>query len=75
MLVASTPSEWVDSVTLLLDDPKLRNRLGAAGRAFVEGSHDWERCLDPFVALLGLDHQTSGESGALIGVEMGEVAG
>jgi polysaccharide biosynthesis protein PslH len=75
LLAASTPSEWVESVTRLLDDPHLGRRLGTAGRAFVEESHDWSRCLAPFVALLGLDHHNSGPSGIPVGVGAGEAAG
>jgi sugar transferase (PEP-CTERM/EpsH1 system associated) len=54
LLAASTPGEWVDTVTRLLDDRDLRRRLGAAGRAYVEEAHSWERCLAPFGTLLGL---------------------
>jgi polysaccharide biosynthesis protein PslH len=75
LLVASTPSEWVDAVTRLLDDPDLRHRLGANGRAFVEESHDWERCLVPFAALLGLDRHDPDPSDSPVVVEAAEIAG
>jgi polysaccharide biosynthesis protein PslH len=68
LLAASTPSEWADAVTRLLDDPHLRHRLGANGRTFVEESHDWGRCLAPFVALLGLDRRDPEPSGTPVGV-------
>jgi sugar transferase (PEP-CTERM/EpsH1 system associated) len=55
LLAASTPEEWVEAVVRLLDDRALGRSLGAAGRAFVERSHDWGRCLAPFGELLGLD--------------------
>jgi polysaccharide biosynthesis protein PslH len=75
LLAASTPSEWVVTVTRLLDDPDLRRRLGLAGRAFVEEFHDWECCLAPFAGLLGLDHRDSGRSGSAIPIPIGGGAG
>lgn len=60
-LVAEAPGEWADAVVQLLDDGPLRRRLGAAGRRHVEEYHRWDRCLDPFGALLGLPE----EGGAL----------
>ena len=54
LLSASTPSEWVESVLRLLDDPSLRHHLGSAGRQYVEAHHRWERCLEPLNRLLGL---------------------
>jgi glycosyltransferase involved in cell wall biosynthesis len=63
LLDASTPDEWVDAVTRLLDDRDLGRRLGAAGRAYVEEAHSWERCLAPFGTLLGLDPTGPGSSG------------
>jgi sugar transferase (PEP-CTERM/EpsH1 system associated) len=56
LLAAATAAEWPDAVGRLLDDEALRRRLGGAGRRFVEERHDWERCLEPFATLLGLDH-------------------
>jgi sugar transferase (PEP-CTERM/EpsH1 system associated) len=53
-LAATTPSEWVGRLTRLLADEPYRRQLGAAGRRYVEEYHDWERCLEPFGALLGL---------------------
>lgn len=55
LLSASTPREWAAAVLRLLEAPALRRRLGAAGRAFVEESGQWERCLRPLGALLGLE--------------------
>jgi sugar transferase (PEP-CTERM/EpsH1 system associated) len=54
LLVASSPVEWTESVLRLLDDEALRRQLGAAGRRHVEEHHCWDRCLQPFDALLGL---------------------
>jgi polysaccharide biosynthesis protein PslH len=54
-LTAAEPREWVEQVTHLLDNTSLRRELGTAGRRYVEASHDWERCLEPFEALLGLE--------------------
>jgi hypothetical protein len=47
-------SEWVEHVARLLNDQGRRQQLGTAGRRYVEAHHDWERCLEPFGALLGL---------------------
>jgi sugar transferase (PEP-CTERM/EpsH1 system associated) len=54
LLTASTPVEWERSLIRLLGDRAARRAIGAAGRAFVEENHRWERCLGPFTALLGL---------------------
>jgi len=53
-LSATEPREWVEQVTRLLDNKSLRQELGTAGRRYVEASHDWERCLEPFEAILDL---------------------
>jgi sugar transferase (PEP-CTERM/EpsH1 system associated) len=52
--VADAPADWAAAVLGLFGDPDRRRRLGAAGRAFVEGQHRWDRCLRPFAGLLGL---------------------
>jgi sugar transferase (PEP-CTERM/EpsH1 system associated) len=52
LLAASSPDEWLMHLERLLEDAPLRKRLGAAGRAFVEGRHCWERCLEPLGELL-----------------------
>src|SRR5262249_34905665 len=54
VICADTEREWADAVVRLLGDEGLRRQLGAAGRAYVEGHHCWERCLEPFLELLGL---------------------
>jgi sugar transferase (PEP-CTERM/EpsH1 system associated) len=53
-LSAATPAEWVERIGRLLEDEPYRRQLGAAGRRYVEECHDWNRCLEPFGALLGL---------------------
>jgi glycosyltransferase involved in cell wall biosynthesis len=53
-LTASTPAEWADRVSRLLDDERLRRQLGSAGRRYVEAYHHWDACLEPFATLLGL---------------------
>jgi glycosyltransferase involved in cell wall biosynthesis len=53
-LTATNSQEWIEHVTRLLDNPSLRRQLGTAGRRYVEAAHDWDRCLEPFGALLGL---------------------
>ncbi len=54
VLTASTPAEWADQVSRLLDDERLRRQFGSAGRRYVEEHHRWETCLEPFGQLLGL---------------------
>jgi sugar transferase (PEP-CTERM/EpsH1 system associated) len=54
LLVASTPSEWVETILGLLDDPTRRRRLGALGRQYVEENHRWDQCLEALGPLLGL---------------------
>ena len=53
-LRASSAAAWIKGVTRLLRDGRLRGRLGSAGRRYVEEHHHWDRCLEPFGALLGL---------------------
>ncbi|WP_435011859.1 TIGR03087 family PEP-CTERM/XrtA system glycosyltransferase (plasmid) [Tundrisphaera lichenicola] len=54
LLVASTPEDWSNVVTHLLETPDLRRRLGESGRRYIEENHQWDRCLEPFARLLGL---------------------
>jgi glycosyltransferase involved in cell wall biosynthesis len=54
VVAASSPREWVEAIDHLLADPGARQRLGSAGRAYVEAHYQWERCLEPFGPLLGL---------------------
>jgi sugar transferase (PEP-CTERM/EpsH1 system associated) len=46
--------EWIESVVRLLADQPARERLGRAGRRFVEAHHCWDRQLQPLATLLGL---------------------
>jgi len=48
------PAEWIESMAYLLTDAAARERLGRAGRAFVETHHCWDLQLQPLAALLGL---------------------
>jgi len=75
LLGASTPREWVEAVVGLLDDPALGRRLGAAGRAYVEGAHAWDRCLAPFGSLLGVGPVAPGSSARAPIVEAVEATG
>src|SRR5262249_44652058 len=52
LLAAGDPAEWEMQIARLLDDPALGRRLGQAGRAYVERSHCWARCLEPLGRLL-----------------------
>src|SRR5262249_9412746 len=47
LLLAQSPSEWVECLTRLFEGPELRRKLGAAGRAYTQEKHCWERCLAP----------------------------
>jgi sugar transferase (PEP-CTERM/EpsH1 system associated) len=53
-LIASTPGEWIESVTRLMDDPAERRRLGQNGRRYVEEHHNRDRSLEPLGPILGL---------------------
>jgi glycosyltransferase involved in cell wall biosynthesis len=48
-LLASTPGEWVDAVKLLAGDPKLRGRMGTAGRRRVEADYSLSAWAETFV--------------------------
>jgi len=41
LLIADEPAAFAASLLRLLDDPVLRAKLGAQGRAFVEANHSW----------------------------------
>jgi len=43
ILVAESSANFASSIVDVLNDPKLRERMGGAGRAFVETRHDWLR--------------------------------
>ena len=47
--------EWVQTVLSLLDDHSLRERLGQAGRCYVEKHHCWDACLSPIEPILSLN--------------------
>ena len=44
--------EFVETVELLLGDPDLRRRLGAAGRAYVMANFTWDRVTENYLAVL-----------------------
>ncbi|HEX8201009.1 MAG TPA: TIGR03087 family PEP-CTERM/XrtA system glycosyltransferase [Isosphaeraceae bacterium] len=50
--LASTPTEWVEVIGQLWEEPEARRSLGAAGRQYVEQHHRWDRCLDSLDPLL-----------------------
>jgi sugar transferase (PEP-CTERM/EpsH1 system associated) len=54
LLSATSPTEWLDTMDRVLNDGALRERLGRAGRLYVEEHHHWQRCLAPLGGLLGL---------------------
>lgn len=51
LLIADSASEFADAVNLLLDDPELGERIGAAGRARALERYDW-RALTPAIELI-----------------------
>jgi sugar transferase (PEP-CTERM/EpsH1 system associated) len=54
VLSATTPAEWVEAITRLLDDSNLRRKLGDAGRGYVEAHHAWDTCLERLAEILGV---------------------
>jgi glycosyltransferase involved in cell wall biosynthesis len=54
LLTASTPEEWEKAVCCLFESPEERQRLGSAGRRYVEEHHRWDCCLEAFRSLLDL---------------------
>jgi len=50
-LSAGCEREWVDALTILLDNPHLRQRMGAAGRAVVEERFSLHRLAQQYAAL------------------------
>jgi sugar transferase (PEP-CTERM/EpsH1 system associated) len=53
-LVARSVDEWASQIDRLLRDDAARRELGCAGRRYAEDHHDWDQCLQPIEALLGL---------------------
>ncbi len=49
LMQATTPEDWIDAITQLLNDESRRLELGANGRRFVEENHDWATCLKPLI--------------------------
>lgn len=49
LLQAESPSEWVEAISGLFNDPEQCRVLGRAGRQFVEEHHQWQRCLSPLI--------------------------
>jgi sugar transferase (PEP-CTERM/EpsH1 system associated) len=51
---ASTAAEWLAGISDLFENEMECRRLGRAGRAFACERHQWESCLRPLAALLGM---------------------
>jgi polysaccharide biosynthesis protein PslH len=62
---AVTPTQWIESMLRLLDSPPARDRLGQAGRTFVETHYCWDRQLAPLAALVGLPPSAQDAGAAL----------
>ncbi|MBN1912740.1 MAG: glycosyltransferase, partial [Pirellulales bacterium] len=58
---AKTGTEWSEALYRLFEDEPLRERLGQAGRAYVERHHHWDAKLAPLAPLLGLPEKERGE--------------
>jgi sugar transferase (PEP-CTERM/EpsH1 system associated) len=52
LLVEDAAADFADAVSLLLGNPGLRDRMGRAGRRFVEGHHAWADSLATLDAVL-----------------------
>jgi sugar transferase (PEP-CTERM/EpsH1 system associated) len=50
--IADSAADWTETVVHLLADKSERDRLGAAGRRYVEQHHRWETCLTSLGDLL-----------------------
>ncbi|MDA7980359.1 MAG: glycosyltransferase family 4 protein [Pirellulales bacterium] len=50
--LASSPEGWAQAITRLAESPDLRNKLGAAGRRFVEQNYSVNRWAKEFAALI-----------------------
>jgi len=44
--------DWVDKVTLLINDKKLAEVMGSAGRKFVEENFNWEKMAKKFLDIV-----------------------
>jgi glycosyltransferase involved in cell wall biosynthesis len=51
-LLASTPEEWLKHLESLIDDPALRERLGAAGRRTIEAHYSMRQCAAAFARVV-----------------------
>ncbi|MEM7518117.1 MAG: glycosyltransferase, partial [Planctomycetota bacterium] len=51
-LVADDAEAFAKDVIELLKDRERARALGRQGRSFVEGTYDWERCLEPLDEML-----------------------
>jgi glycosyltransferase involved in cell wall biosynthesis len=49
--LAGSPDEWFEKLCLLIDDPTLRTRLGAAGRKTVEDHYSFDAWKDRYAGL------------------------
>ena len=49
---ATTADQWVAATCRLFESADVRQRVGQAGRRFVEDNHHWADCLKPFDELL-----------------------
>jgi glycosyltransferase involved in cell wall biosynthesis len=51
-MVAEKSADWRDAILRILDDKRLRHRLGAAGRARMLSHHAWSNSLQRVDAMI-----------------------
>ena len=49
VMIGDTPEEFSEKVIYLLDNPKIRQKIGQAGRTYVQENHDWRRISEQLV--------------------------
>jgi len=56
LVLAESVSEWSAAIGRLFDDSALGRRLGQSARRYVQEHHSWDKCLEPFAAILDRCH-------------------
>ena len=64
LLIATEPQHWVDVLSQVVRDGRIRSRIGAAARAQVEAIYPWDKCLAPLGELLTGEKETIVERAA-----------
>lgn len=61
-LLASNREEWLNSLEMLIEDPNLRQSLGAAGRQTVEDRYSMKQCANLFAGVVRETVESLGKS-------------